>query len=125
MAFLPQVYSVPSFVTGASITSSLELPGSYLYLYLVVPTMSAGYSAASTPIYVQASADNSTFYRYVNVESNTNTVGANDFIIVSSTSQRMINITNFAFRYVRFEISGTCTTPASATPFKLVAVSNQ
>lgn len=125
MAFQPQVFNVPSFVTGASVTSSIEMPGAYLYTFLVVPTMSAGYSAASTPIYIQGSADNVNFYRMSNVEVNTTTIGTNDFTIVSSCSQRIVPLSNFAMRYARIEISGTCTTPASATPFKFIAVSNQ
>ena len=125
MAFLPQVFNVPSFVTGASLTSSIEIPGAYLYMYLQVPTMSAGYSVASTPIYLQGSLDNVNFYRYTNPENNTNTVGSNDFIIQSSVSQRQVYLSNFAYRYMKFEISGTCTTPANSPAFKILCVSNQ
>jgi hypothetical protein len=124
MAILPQVFTVPSFVTGASISSALEVPGSFLFQYLVVPTMSAGYSA-QTPIYLQGSYDGNTFFRYTNPESNTITVGVNDFAIASSVSQRMVYLTNFAFRFVRIELSATATTPAAVTPFKFICVSNQ
>ena len=130
MAFLPQVYQVQfsTATTAGSVTSALELPGSYLYLYLQVPTMSVGYSKASTPIYLQCSHDNVTFYRYVNNEVTNNTLvaGINDYVIASSVSQRWINLPNFAFRYMRLEVSGTVTNPTAMTGgFKIVAVSNQ
>lgn len=125
MAFIPQLFNIPTFVTGATFTPRVELPGSYLFVYVIVPTMTAGYSTASTPIFINGSADGTTFYRYSNVETNTNTVGTNDFTIVSATSSRIINIPNFALRYIELEISGTCTTPAAAGQFKLVCVSNQ
>lgn len=123
MAFLPQLFTVPTMVTAASLTPSLQLPGSYLFVYLIVPTMTAGYSVASTPLYIQGSVDNVNFYRYVNVETNTNTIGANDLTIVSATSQRIINIPNFAMRYMKVEISGTAT--SVATNFQVLCVSNQ
>lgn len=118
-------YTMPSFTTAASITSGMELPGVFVYMYLQVPTMSAGYSAGSTPIYLKASADGVTYYRFSNPENNTSVAGVNDFIIASSVSQRQVYIPNFSFRYVQVEISGTCTTPASAVPFKIITVSNQ
>jgi hypothetical protein len=90
-------------------------------MYIVVPGM-AQYSA-STPIYVQGSVDNITFFRFSNPENNTNTVGANDFSVASSVSQRMVYISNFAMRYLRLEVSGTITTPSSA--FQIVCISNQ
>ena len=130
MAFLPQTYQVQfsTAATNLSVTSSLELPGAYLYLYLQIPTMSVGYSKASTPIYLQASHDNVTYYRFVNNEITNNTLiaGINDYTIGSSVSQRWINLPNFAFRYMRLEVSGTVTNPTAMTGgFKIVAVSNQ
>lgn len=124
MAFTPQVYTFSTMATGASITPTLQMPGNYLYFYLVVPTMTA-YSA-STPIYIKMAATSAgPFYRFVNVESNTSTVGTNDFSIVSSVSQRMINITNLSCQFIQLEISGTATTPAASSPFQIIAVSNQ
>lgn len=124
MAFVQQVFTVPTFTTGASISPSLEIPGCYLYVYLQVPSMSAAYSAA-TPVYIQASADNSTFMRFSNPEVNTSTVGANDFQIVSAATQRIVQIPNFALRYLKVELSATATTPAGAQNFKVICVSNQ
>lgn len=128
MAFLQQAYPIAfkSSVTNLSQTSSLEMPGSFLYVYLMLPTMSVGYSAAATPIYLQVSPDNVTFYRFSNPESNTSVVGANDFTIQSSVSQKAVLIPSFGFRYVKLEISGTVTAPASQTSgFYFVTVSNQ
>lgn len=127
MAILPQVFPLAfnSSVTNLSVTSSIELPGDYLYLYLVVPTMSVGYAAPS-PIYIQGSADGTTFYRYSNPESNTSLAGVNDFAIASATTSRIVYIPNFAMRYMRLEVSGAVTNPTAQTGgFKLVAVSNQ
>lgn len=124
MAFLPQVFTIATMVTGATQTPGYQIPGSWLYVYVQVPTMT-GYSA-DTPIYVRGSADGITYFRFVNTETNTNTVGANDFQIVSATSQRLICISNFAFRYIILETSSVATNAiASFSPFKIITVSNQ
>lgn len=125
MAFLPQVFTIPPVVSATSLTPGLAIPGNYLYMYLVVPTMAAGYSSASTPIYVRGSLDGITYYRYSNPENNTSTVGANDFTVQSSVSQRIVNIPNFSYPYIQLEVSGTATSPAAANVFKLVCISNQ
>ncbi len=125
MAFLQQVFTVPSMVSGSSLTSSVEIPGSYLYMYLVIPTMTGGF-AADTSIMLQGSGDNSTFYRFSNPESNTTPIGANDFIIKSSATQRMVYIPNFAFRYVKVETTAVATAGiTSNAPFKFICVSEQ
>lgn len=123
MAFQQQVFTIGTMVTAASVTPALQMPGDYLYVYLIVPTMSAGYSVGSTPLYIQCSADGVNYYRFSNPESNTLTVGANDFTVVSSTSQRVILIPSFALQYLKVEISGTAT--SVATQFKVCGVSNQ
>lgn len=130
MAFLPQVYSVgfSSANTTASMTPAITLNGIYLYVYLAVPTMTTGYGAASTPIYVQGSYDGTTYYRFTNSEPTNNTLvaGINDFTIASSVSQRMVLIPNFSFPYMKVEISGVVTNPTQQTgTFKVVCVSNQ
>lgn len=125
MAFYPQVFNIPAVVSATSLTPGLAVPGNFLYMYLIVPTMSAGYSTGSTPIYVKGSIDGVTYYRYSNPENNTSTVGANDFTIQSSVSQRIVNIPNFSYPYIQLEVSGTATSPVSANIFKLVCVSNQ
>lgn len=125
MAFLPQYYPVAfkSSVTNLSQTSAVDLAGNYQYIYLAVPTMSVGYSGASTPIYIQVSYDGTTYYRYAEV--NTTTV-TNDFIIASALSSRVVHIPNLAARYVKLEVSGTVTAPASQTSgFAFICVSIQ
>lgn len=128
MALQAQSFQLPTMVSGNSVTSGMEIPGCFVYMYLEVPTMSVGYVSASTPIYIKASSDGVTYRRYTNLDNTANTlvVGANDFIIASSVSQRMIPITNFSFRYVQVEVSGTATGNAvSPAPFKVICVSNQ
>lgn len=134
MAFLPQVYPVgfASAATTVSVTPSVKLSGSYLYVYVIVPTMTVGYSTASTPIWIQGSIDGTNFSRFTNTEFTTNTLvaGINDFVIASSVSQRCIQIPNFAMPYMRLEVSGTVTNPTGQTLatsglFQIVCVSNQ
>lgn len=120
MAFLPQVYTFNTMPAGASLTSGLPVPGNYLYMYLIVPTMSAGYSVSSTPIYLQGSADGVTYYRYSEVLT---TSVSNDFSIASSVSSRICYLPNLSTQYLKLEISGTAT--SVATQFKLICVSNQ
>lgn len=120
MAFIPQIFTVPTFVTGASLSPGLQMPGNYLYMYLVVPTMSVGYSAG-TPIYVQGSADGQNFYRFSEILTSTVT---NDFQIASAVSQRIVYIPNFSNQYIKLEVSGSVTGPA-ALNFKIICVSNQ
>lgn len=127
MAILPQTYAVPTMPSGNSVSSALELPGTYLYMYLEVPTMSVGYTA-STPIYIRGSSDGTTFRRVTNTDTTTNTlvIGVTDLIIASSVSQRFVPLNNFAFRYLQLEVSGTATgANATPLPFKVVCVSNQ
>lgn len=123
MAFQVSVFTVPSMVTAASITSAISLNGNFVYVSLEVPTMSA-YSTA-TPIYIQVSADGTNFRRFVNTETNTSTVGANDFQIVSAVSNRMVNIPNFGFPYAKVEVSATVSGTVVPAPFKFICVSNQ
>jgi hypothetical protein len=112
-------------VSGSSQTSMLTLAGNFLYVYLQVPTMTGGY-AADTKIMLQVSGDGSTFYRFSNPENNTNTVGTNDFQIVSSATQRMICVNNFCFPYLKVETTAVATAGvANNNPFKLICVSNQ
>lgn len=130
MAFLPQVFNVAfaSNTTTASMTPALEIPGNYLYIYVVVPTMTSGYATASTPIYINGSADNATFYRFANTEATNNTLvaGINPFTIASSVSQRIVLVPNFSMRYLKLEVSGTVTNPtAMVNTFQIVCVSNQ
>lgn len=125
MAFLPQIFTVPTMVTGNSITSALTLPGNYLYMYLQVPTMTGGFGA-DTRLMIQGSADGVTFYRYSNPETNTFVVGTNDFIINSGATQRMVWIPNFSFPYLKVETTAVATNGiASNTQFKVICVSNQ
>jgi hypothetical protein len=128
MAIQVQTFQLPTMVSGNSVTSGMQVPGCFVYMYLEVPTMSAGYTVASTPIYVQASSDGVTYRRFTNSDNTANTlvVGLNDYVVASSVSQRMIPLTNFSFGYVRIEVSGAATgNAASPPPFKLICVSNQ
>lgn len=125
MAILPQVFTVPTMVTGASITSAIEMPGVFLNMYLQVPTMTGGYGADTT-LHIMGSGDNITFFRYANPESNTNTAGQNDFVIVSGCTQRLVYIPNFAFRWAKIETTAVATNGVTAQgQFKFVVVSNQ
>jgi hypothetical protein len=132
MAFIQQStsFGFNSAATNLSVTSSIEIPGCFLYQYLVVPTMTSGYATASTPIWIQGSADNVTFYRMTNSEMTNNTLvaGINDFVVASSVSQRIVPLPALAVRYLRLEVSGTVTNPTGQTntnAFKLICVSNQ
>lgn len=125
MAILQQVFPVQwsTAATNLSLSSSLEMPGAFQYVYLSVPTMSAGYSVAATPLYLQVSHDNVTFRRYAEV--NTSTV-TNDFIIASALSSRVVYIPAFAARYVKLEMSGTVTNPTGITSsFAFICVHGQ
>lgn len=125
MAFQPQVFTVPTMVTGNSITSTLALPGNYLFMYIQIPTMTGGFGA-DTRIMFQGSADGTTFYRYSNPEANTFVVGTNDFIIASGATQRMVLIPNFSLPYLKVETTAVATNGiASNTQFKIICVSNQ
>ncbi len=121
MATLQQVFSHQSMVSGASVTSSIELPGVYEYVYLVVPGMLQ--FSADTQIFIQGSADNTTFYRYALAAINTSSVQTNDFVIASGASQKIVNIPNFSCRYLKIETTATVTAPSSV--FKIIAVSEQ
>jgi len=102
--------------------------GCYVYTYLEVPTMSAGFSVTNTPVWIQGSSDNVNFRRYTNPDNTANTlvVGINDVVVASSVSNRIVPLPNFALRYVRLEISGTATGANAAPPtFKIIAISNQ
>jgi len=133
MAFLQQVFGPLGFnsaVTTVSVTPSIEVPGVFVNMYLVVPTMTVGYSTASTPIWVQGSYDGTTFYRITNPELTTNTLvaGINDYVIASSVSQRIVPLPAHQLRYLRLEVSGTVTNPTGQTntnAFRIIAISNQ
>lgn len=125
MAFQQQHFPIAfnSSVTNLSLTSALRMPGTYNYVYLSIPTMSVGYSVASTPIYLMVSNDDVTYRRYAEVGTS---IVTNDFIIASALSNRVVYIPYFAAQYVKLEISGTVTAPASQTSgFQFICVSNQ
>lgn len=125
MAFVQTVYNVPLCVSGSSKTSSIEMAGDWLYMYIIVPTMTSGYGA-DTQIFIQASADNVNFYRYGNPEVATLLAGTADFAIKSSATQRAIWVPNFAFRYALIETTAVASAGiVSSTAFKFVCVSNQ
>lgn len=132
MAFLQQVFPVmfASAATNVSVTASIEIPGVYVYAFLQIPTMTSGYGAASTPIWLQGSSDGVTFVRITNPEPTNNTLvaGINDYVVASSVSQRLVPLPVSVPRYMRLEISGTCTNPTAQTsvnPFKFICISNQ
>lgn len=125
MAFAPQVFTVPTMVTGASLTTIITVPGNFLYMYLQVPTMTGGYSA-DTSLHIQGSADGTNFFRFSNPENNTTPVAANDFTIISGATQRMVNIPNFCMPYLKIETTAVATNGvASQGQFKIICVSNQ
>lgn len=115
--FLPSVYTV-SALTAASVTSAIELAGAYNYVYLVVPSMAAGYGA-DTKIFLQASFDGTTYYRMAEVLTNS---VANDFSIATSVTQRVVYLPNFAARYVKVETTAVVTSQTSIQPFKFICV---
>lgn len=132
MAFKNDVYTFhfSSATTLASFSSSVNLRGAYAYMYLEIGTMAAGYSTASTPIWIQGSSDDTTFRRITNLETTANTLvaGINDFVIASSVSNRFVFVPYPGLDYVRLAISGTCTNPTAicnAAAFKLICVPNQ
>lgn len=125
MAIQQSVFTFSTFVTGTTITPALNAPGCWLSQYLVIPTMTTGY-AGDTQVWIRGSADNVNYYRLVNIESNTNVVGANDFVIASATSQRIVYIPSCGFNFLKVEISGAVTNNIGLAPqFKIICVSNQ
>lgn len=125
MAFQPTIFTIPSMVSGNSLTTGFPIPGNFLYMYLQVPTMTGGF-AADTRIMIQGSYDGVTYYRYSNPETNTFVVGTNDFIIASGATQRMVLIPSFSFPFIKVETTAVATAGISSnTPFKVICVSNQ
>lgn len=125
MAFKPSVFTCLTMASGAS-TVTATLDGAWVYVYLQIPTMNAGYSTNSSPVWIQGSTDGTTYFRVSNVETNTSTVGANDFSIVSGASQRIVPLPNLGLKYMAVEISGAATgAGASPSPFKFICVPNQ
>lgn len=123
MATLPQVFTLPLIVSGASVTSGFETPGVYTKMYLQVPTMSGGYSLASTPIYIKVSSDGTNYVRYSSPEVNTSPVAVNDFIIASSVSSRMVYLQDLSTRYIQVELSANASAgAASLGQFKVITV---
>lgn len=98
-----------TMATNASISNGVDLGSNYGFIWLEVPTMATAFATAATPLFIQASSDNVTFRRICNIESNTTTVGVNDFQISSSVTQRFVNIPALGFRYLKVEASATVT----------------
>ena len=130
MAILPQVFTLPLIASNASVTSALEIPGVYTKMYLQVPTMTAGYTVASTPIYITVSSDPAgsagtapAMVRYSSPEINTFPVGSNDFTIASSVSSRMVYLGQLSTRWIQVELSANASAgAASLGQFKVIAV---
>lgn len=119
MGFIPAKF-ICSLPTGASVSNSIDLGANYGFVWIEVPTMTAK-TDASTPIYVQASSDGTTFRRLASVETNTIAVGVNDFFVASSVSNRFVNCPSVGFRYLKMEVSGTVTGAGGSLVFNLVA----
>lgn len=112
-----------SMVTGASVSAGVDLGASFLYVALEVPTMTV--FSASTPLWIQASSDGTTYRRMSNLETNTSVAGVNDFQIASSTSQRFVPLPNLGFRYVRVEASSTVSGAGGNANFNFICSQNQ
>lgn len=124
MAIQPSVFQV-TMVSGASLTSALDLRGSWGYVYLAIPTMTGGFGADTT-IILRGSADGTTFYPYVNPGTATFATSTDNFVIASSTTQRVVYLPNFSLRYVQLETTAVATAGVTSnTPFKFICVPNQ
>lgn len=124
MALLPSVFAI-SMASGSSLTPATEIPGTWCYVYLQVPTMTGGFGA-DTQILVRGSADGTTFYRYAVPVVGTATVAAPDFAVASGTTQKIVQIPGFGLRYIQLETTAVATAGvASNNPFKIICVSNQ
>lgn len=107
--------AVPVIFT--STLASLVCTGSSIYVgyafdkvYLQVPTMASG------DVYVQGSADGTTFNRIVKEQGNTTTVHA-DFKIGSATTQRVVPIPAAGIPYLKVENSSGCTNVVTTYKF--------
>lgn len=100
---------------GASLTSSLDLGGSYDRVWVVVPAGTP--QAADTYLFVQGSINGTTYFRTTYVVPNTSTVALNDFRIVSNTTSRIVPVPNFGFQYIRLEATAVAT---AAGAYKIV-----
>lgn len=122
MAIAPQVFTFPLIASNAS-TTVISAPGVFTKVYLQVPTMAAGYTIASTPIYIKLSTDGGTTYaRYTNPELNTFPVGSNDFTIASSVSNRVVLLPELGFATnIQVELSANASGGAAGFgQFKLI-----
>lgn len=116
----PKIFSA-SITTGSSLSSSINLGGGYLYISVLVPASGAApifTNGGGTPVWIQGSTDNVTFFRLFEVYTN---AVANAFTIQSSVCAALIPITYFNFQYAKIEISGTVTGAGGPALFKLIA----
>ncbi len=118
MGSLNQRVYAATIPIAASISTAIDLAGGFQYVFLEIPVLT-GIDSAS-PVYVQGSSDGTTFRRIAYAQLNTSTVAVNDFVIASSASNRMVELPDFAFRYVKVEVSGAAT---QAVGFKIICSS--
>lgn len=88
-------------VSGASLTPAADVGKAFESVYLEIPTMTS-----NTALFLQASGDNVTYRRVQLPLINTSTVGSNDFQILSSVTNRMVQIPA-GFRFWKIETTAT------------------
>lgn len=99
--------------SAASVSSSFDLGGAYLYVSVEIPasgTNPAFATAVGSPLWLQGSSDNVNFRRYYEVYTN---AVATPFSIQSSVCNALVSVPYFNFRYARLEVSGTVTGAAT------------
>ena len=82
--------------------SSIFVGGNFNQVYLQVPTMASG------DLYIQGSADGTTFSRICKEQGNTTTVHS-QFLIGSAVTQKIVPIPAAGIPYLKVESSSGCT----------------
>lgn len=103
---------IATMLSAGTLTSYMDLGGSYDTVYLEVPTMASGGNLA-----IQAAASASGTYRRIkHPVLNSSTVAVNDFLILSAATNRFVPIPG-GFRYLKVE---TLETVLDGALFKVV-----
>lgn len=110
MSYGPVTVYSTVIASGATVGSAITMGRSFSRVYLQIPTLPSG------TLYIQGSADGSTFRRITKDQGNTATVHV-DFSIDSSVSLKIVPIPNGMFAY-KVELSTLSTNTAHT--FKII-----
>ena len=100
-----------TFAVAASNTSAIHLADVYDRIQIVIPSTS-GAIGANEKVYIESSADGSTFYRHTADEAMTAVIGANDLSLKSGVSSRIVNLPYQGGNYMRLVQSAGVTSSA-------------